>query len=305
MLEDTHIAAWVDMFSKRIMPSRWADGDAATALQCSLLQLPSHLLSRVLTDCLATHRLDALLCALPATLHPSLVSVCASQAAGAITLPHTLPHLDTVLSCLAITSCPPPGLISVDLPSTYCEGTESDMYAALLARALSAHPSLTSLGLHQVVLPVSYFRHLGLSLAHTALPNLVSLHLCSEVFPDGCVELARCLKHLSALTFLHAELCFEDCLPAASSLGAYVSIAASPARLVNLKQLVVGEGHHIDRRKLHSSSRSTGHRLFPLLATPNLTSLTFFSDVLRGSTPVLLQSLRHMHLFGSSTSMPT
>lgn len=290
VLGDTDGTAWVEMLTQRALSAKWQDSKHANDMLCSLLHLPAQLLKRVLGACVSAKGLDDLLAAFPLPLHPFIIAAAASS--GSLQLPKHA--VDTFLTLLAATPIPPPSLLSLraadaSLPAAYPTAT-----AALLARALAAHPSLTTLKLDGLRLKPSWIRELSTSLSTTALPNLAELCISTDVHPCGCAELGSCLKNLPALTSLDVRLRFNK-VPATSAptLATYIRSASSPAQLSRLHRLMFVELHDDEDLSSQPQSASCVHLLLPLFRAPALTYMRFASDAAVVSYPALLRALRH------------
>lgn len=297
LLGDRHISDWVSLLARRASATMWARPLPETKdMLRGLLCLPPHLLHRVLSSCLADTDLVKLLSIFPAALHPALVSSAAST--GAIAIPSEQKLWEIVLPQLAVTPAPPPGLLSLSLgrTSTYPRDFDAETSGALLAHALSAHPSLTTLDLRALMLSPAFLRHLARGLVPGALPSVGALHLCTQVHPDGCAELGGTLKHLPALACMHVDFYFNTppAGAAAGDLARYVHAGATPARLPQLADVTVKELCHYEQRAVQPESSSSALRLFSLVAAPNLTSLTFESHATTGTPARLRASLRHL-----------
>lgn len=278
------------MLTQRALTAKWQDHRAANDMLCSLLHLPPQLLKRVLSAAVAAKGLDDLLGTFPLPLHPSIIA--AAAASGSLQLPKLA--VDTFLMLLASTPIPPPHLLSLRAPDASFPAAYPTATAALLARALVAHPSLTTLKLDGLRLRPAWIRELSTSLSATTLPALAELCISTDVHPGGCAELGAALKNLPALTSLDVRLRFNKTPAAAApTLATYIRSAACPAQLTCLQRLMFVELHDDDDLSSQAQSASSVHHLLPLFRAPALSYLRFASDAATISYPALLRALRH------------
>eukprot|EP00892_Ulva_mutabilis_P005616 jgi/Ulvmu1/3426/UM016_0045.1 len=291
VLGDRDSGAWIDMLAQRALDAKWTDSHQANDMLCALLRLPALLLRRVLSACLASKGLDDLLAAFPLPLHPPIIAAAATT--GSLQIPRHA--VDTFLMLLATTPMPAPPLISLRTADASPASAFPTATAALLARALAAHPSLTSLKLDGTRLRPAWVRELSSSLSTAALPKLCELCISTDVHPSGCAELGACLKSLPALTALDVRIRFNKSPTAAApTLATYIRSASSPAQLTSLQRLMFVELHDDDDLSGQPASHSCVHLLLPLFRAPALTYMRFASDAASISYPALLRSLVHL-----------
>eukprot|EP00892_Ulva_mutabilis_P002514 jgi/Ulvmu1/12263/UM086_0056.1 len=138
---DTEAAHWVNELATHVNTTDWQQADATNTMLAALLQLPHHLLNAVLTACMTPeHPLTAVLGRLPLPLLPNLIAAATAAASGSLHLPDGDRN---ALHALLTATIPSPGLLAFTL-SCLSMPTAT---AAVLARALAAHPALTSLDL--------------------------------------------------------------------------------------------------------------------------------------------------------------
>eukprot|EP00892_Ulva_mutabilis_P005639 jgi/Ulvmu1/3447/UM016_0066.1 len=197
----------------------------------------------------------------------------AAAATGAVTIPITpaIPT-DVFLTLLAAAPIAPAPLTALRIPS----GTPAERCptatAPLLALAAAAHPSLASLRLDGTLLPPRWLRAFTAALAPHLLQSLRSLQILTSPHPDGCAELAACLRNLPALTELTASMKLDsEAVPPCTSLGPF---SRSAATLSPLPQLA-----HLCYIEISAAPRPSTLLLFlPLLRIPSLTTLEFRTD---------------------------
>lgn len=270
----------------------------------ALLLLPTRTRVHVLSACLRTHTLGALLTTLPPALHPPLLS--AAVASGTLTIP---PKVTTAfLTQLAHTPIPAPGLQSLTISDAATADDFPTATAALLVHAASAHPSLTSLHLHRPILPSDWVHTLSLSLTRVSLPSLSHLSISSQFHPDSCARVAACLKHLPALTSLKLHLQSSPVLPSGTQVAisaACMWAATAPAFLPSLQSLTF---HELKTRTQATPAASFLHSFLPLIVAPELTGLEFLSHANLISHDTLLPALstypalRELHINAQANS---
>lgn len=217
---DVKAQTWISTLAERTLATEWRRNRDANAMLCTLLLLPPHLLLRVLAACLSTHPLSALLPTLPAPLCQPLVTAAAST--GTLTL-----HRNTLETALLHLASSPHHLSDLHTLKATADGSATHEYPAaaapLLARALSAHPSLTALHLDATFLHTSWIRNLSAALSQDLTPALTDLRLGIRLLPAGLPELAACIRHVPTLT----RLAIGTLLPpsAAAPIGASATSA--------------------------------------------------------------------------------
>eukprot|EP00892_Ulva_mutabilis_P005637 jgi/Ulvmu1/3445/UM016_0064.1 len=262
----------------------------------TLLSLPDHLLQAILSKCVLQEHVSLLITHLPPALHPALIAAAASS--GILEIP--VEDLELVLLTLPATAFPAPGLLSVRTPDTdYPTAT-----AALLARSLSAHPSLTSLDISSAIFKPASLHAFSACMATRPLPGLRHLEL--SVHPGGCAALANCLRRLPALTELNAHMLFNnDASTQQPGPNPYLQFVSSPARLHSVQRLTFDEDARESVTKYADREADDPSSLFlllPLVKLPSLSYLSFESsgcDIPCGSltsTLCNITALQEVHL---------
>lgn len=298
-LGDRNDAKWIKTLAEMVVETGWPESEEINIMLYELLRLPPYLLCRVLCEILRTHTLSDLLREYPTTLHPSLLSAAASK--GDLELDHDV--AGDALPLLPGTVVPDPGLSGIQLHSTLPDGSRNgsaNVTGALLARAVAAHPSLTTLSLGRIALDPGWLRSFSACLPHGALPHLVDLTL--SINRGGCADLATSLALLPALTSLNVTLNAPVTLahPAAMSLSSFTRLAAAPASLPQLQRLTVWEGcekYNTGARPAkflglrHSIDATCAHSFLSVLTTPALQRLHLELQTPRVPLPTLLSNL--------------
>eukprot|EP00892_Ulva_mutabilis_P005622 jgi/Ulvmu1/3431/UM016_0050.1 len=262
----------------------------------ALLSLPPHLLHAALTGTSAAATNSAfclfgLLKKVPAPLHTAVLAagvnagVNAGMNAGALAVPL---HFSRTLHLLSRTTVPAPALLRLDVAGAKhglfkpTHPRLTDATAAILARALTAHPSLTSVHLASSqthpkrTTPFSqWLTKLTACLAPSALSSLSTLHIQVIVQPSICCSVIRLLYHLPQLTSLAVDMQHEWHLQDLNLRTSMPSIppstaAARPAALSRLAKLSLNE----DWPEIYDKRRPAGtmascKRLRPKRPIPN------------------------------------
>lgn len=286
-LGDINCDTWIAVLAERASKTIWRDSEYADPMLCILLRLPPALMHRFLSSWLSIESLDELLMRLPPVLHHPLIAAAAPSVPGHFTAPAESLH--TFLSLLPYVHFPLPGLSAIKLP---IRPTINCCTAAFLARAVSAHASLTSLlldgGRPFPPAAVGAFR---CCLTPGALPALTAFSISTSVHPNGCAELALCLGRLTSLQQL--TVCLVHDAPRSAdlnpSLNAYVRAVASPAQLPRLSCLKLKERVTADDR----TAQTHCDMLLPLIAASRLTALEITSNAHAFSFSTLLSTLSH------------
>lgn len=217
----------------------WGAKSTADTMLCALLRLPPHLLHRVMSVCVQDGNLSSFLGSVPASLHVAAVSAAVEDGCLSMSFDETV----DILTPLSSASFPAPGLQVVSLHLGF-SSTMPASVGGLLACALAAHPTLTRLesDYHGSGLNPQWLRSFAACLRSATLPNLVHLEVHVAAHPNGCVELAACLRLLPALTSLRTT--FNTSQPrnaAPVPLSRYARLASAPATLPHLQELVIYE----------------------------------------------------------------
>lgn len=310
VLGDKHDTVWLEKLAGKVLTTDWRSIEQWNTMICALLRLPPHLLHRVFCTCLFKKPICAFLTDIPAMLHPVAVSAAASS--GSLTLDPRYNAAITILTHLPYCVLSNPGLqhLSVvpfsqdefaDAPPEHTDHTllrHTPATASIIARAVSAHPSLTRFSVSGSRFEPQWLRAFSDCLAPGALPNLVCLSLCVDAHPGGCAALGTVLTLLPSVTQLTVTITINQSpeeASAALSLSAYTPLASTPANLPRLQKLTWIERSAVDddlysypRRFGHDRRVSCADTFLPLLNAPALTRLGFTMCTARFSLDQLL-----------------
>ena len=299
-LGDQGDKAWVDSLAAIVAATDWSDSDATDAMLCTFLRLPEHLLHRIMSACLRDTDLIRLLYQLPAHLHVAAVPG-ALKDGGVLRFPF---EADShTLAALPWASFPAPGLQAVRMYVCDFAGTPAAA-GGLLARALAAHPSLTSIECDDIeaVISPQWLHSFASCLRPGALPHLVDLNLRVDAHPGGYVALASCLRLLPALTSLQAT--FDHLEPPDSAVvprSAYARLAGAPASLPELRQLKVYEDSSVSDDDFAKQSSNCLHSFLSLLSAPKLHAMRLEFSPSRVSAAAVLNAVTWSRFPGLKT----
>ena len=286
-------AQWITEVAKSVLATGW-DGlvpEEADTVVFSLLQLPPSLLADVVAYVMQEcgmqapasepgqpgSSLAAAFASLPPAIHPAFVSnAIASQPTG-----HLKVSPDDADRVLSLLPCAAAQHMCSGLQSLHVADFQNDMRpgtAALLAQAIAAQPSLTSLQMSKSV-GHEALGSFAACLTHRALPHLVNLSIDLDSEPGSSAQLGLCLRHMPALTKISIRLAqLPQPERMVESLSAYTRLAATPAHLPALRYLDVIEVFELDDDAMpiddsRSYTSSGVPALFGAIDAPALTSL--------------------------------
>lgn len=281
-------AQWITEVAKSVLATGW-DGlvpEEADTVVFSLSQLPPSLLADVMQECRMQapasesgqprSPLAAVFACLVPAIHPAFDSnEIASHPAGHLDV--TPDDADRVLSLLPYAAAQH---MCSGLQSLHVAKFQNDMRpgtAGLLARAIAAQPSLTSLQMSKSV-GHEALGSFAACLTHRALPHLVNLSIDLDSEPGSSAQIGLCLRHMPALTKIFIRLAqLPQPARTVESLSAYTRLAATPAHLPALRDLAVIEVFELDDDAMPEYSRSYTSSgvpaLFGVIDAPALTSL--------------------------------
>ena len=302
VLADRGDGACVDMLARRVLNGKWQNAECAAAMEGALLTLAPHLLHRCLAACVPLWRSVAdLVQALPVTLHQPLMAAAAAAADGAINVPHDLPGL--YLTLLATTEIPPPGLQTMEICApgrTHNKRTcMTPVQAALLARTLAAHSSLTNVNFLEVPMKPPVLERFAACLPRGALPRLAELQIRTDEHPGGCAAVSSCLKRLPSLSRLHIRI-KQNSTNGGPSLASFRCAAASRVSLPSLVSLSIMELEGLGEGQQAQHDESASEELAP--AEPRVSCINSFLPLFHlPSLTELCPRMLNCCRFGSSS----
>lgn len=280
-MADKNLSTWMDLLGKRVNSTDWNCTYQADSMVYSLLRLPPRLQQPVLTTASSgAGSLWKLIDKCPTSLHSAILSATIKD--NKLTVPA---HHFSILDIVATTVFPFPGLLQLTVAGPPINGTgHFQTSAALLSRAVDAHPSLTTLFFNKFLHP-QWLIKFSSCLQPSALTRLCDLRINIRAHPCGCDALVRCLRSCSHIHTLHVDIQLNSIkgeqLP---TLGMLRRSAASPVYLRRLTVL---------RLAIYCTTRTPKNRsdsfrafaaditllqLLPFLNAPALTSLALATD---------------------------
>eukprot|EP00892_Ulva_mutabilis_P005623 jgi/Ulvmu1/3432/UM016_0051.1 len=280
-LGDSKLSTWTHLLGRQAARTDWKQPELSDDMTYSLLSLPHHLLNDVLLTTMKSVDSPCLLIPrLPFPLHSAILTTAIERDQQLL-----VPTAHTrSFEVLATTALRPPGLVKLLISGSMFNGADHatpKSAAALLARALAAHPSITQLRFANS-LPPQWLTELTACLAPATLPSLSTLEISVQALFGGSAAIARCLKCLPSLRTLSVNMQLDiDHEEQPQSLSTLRRSAACPAALTCLTELylrVVRSG----RRKIRTADAAL-LQLLPLLHAPALTRLALVTSAGRVS----------------------
>lgn len=290
LLADRDSDRWTSSLASRVISNGWDDRTASDAMMASLLSLPSHVLSRVISLCIASEGSEAVFAILPPPLQDIAISCAASD--GDLHVPQAADTLFFLHLAKAI--IPGAGLLSIVVPQFRTGPTLAT--AAMLARALCAHPSLTSLDLSDGYMRVKEFHTLTAALQITSLPALQIVRISVQANSGDLSDVVEFLKKTASARSILINLVWTNSDAAvqgyACSLQTAVRFAASPAHLQHLEDLVIHETAECeDDEGMDQVQYSLLGHLLASIRAPKLSHINLGTEARYLSRAALLVSL--------------
>lgn len=287
VIGDGKDSRWIDMLANEALATEWSDPETSNNALCSLLDLPSPLLHRVLSACIKTQSLTRVLTAFPPPLH--LSTLISSADNGHVDIHHHPSHL--LLMLLSSDLFPPPGLRSLRIGEPRHRAVIPTSSAVLIARAVAAHPSLTSLSIRGT-LTAAALRKFHACLVPAAPTNLTSISLRDITINGGPPAAAHTLAAFTSLT--HVEIYFNSDTSLSPSLRPYARRVFSPTLLPCLHTLKLIEPGLPGSALCQTSEEGSCIPLFlPLIRAPSITCMTVNRLLTSLSIPALQSALSH------------